>query len=812
MLVLLAVVATSGILAYRSLSAIVDSSGTDTLRDSKRLALKNILSDLADAGNSVHSYSLVKDSAYLQPFYSSLISVDEKLNRLSQLYASDAVHRDAVDSLSYLVAEKYEILRKFLTLHDDQRIVESLQLLAGKMHPNETVNKGPAGNDIPEPVKKESNIFQRIFGKHNKTGEDTVAQKEPVMKEKPINVKEMQGALLKVKEEQLKQLQELNERELLYTKEDKAISDRISALASGLEKHEMEMLTASAKSTEEKMNRTNREIAIFCVVAALLLLLMAVVIAVYIRKNREYSKALALAKTEAENLARAKENFLAVMSHEIRTPMNAVAGFTEQLLQTDLDQEQRKQLEVIRRSGEHLLRIINDVLDFSKLSSGKFTFHREPFSPVNVLDEVVQFLQPVADKKKIALRLQLDHSMPSYVEGDELRLKQVVLNLASNAVKFTDRGEVVISASARARVGDELLLLIHVSDTGIGIPAEKLPHIFNEFEQGDTSISAKYGGTGLGLSITKKMVELQSGKIEVRSRNGGGTEVRVTLPYRVAEKPEEKKPESLHHELLEGKSVLVVDDEEFNRLLLASILKKWKVDMEEAGDAKEALKKIDESSFDAILMDIHLPGMDGKEITKRIRERKDKNSNVPVIALTASAPSLDTTNYAEAGFDDMLSKPFNERDLYRKLLQCMKVKIEKKERTNMKKEKKTAGTDKNGSGRKYDLDSLLRLSNGDTRFFKEMIRTFISSTGEGVDFIVKYAGEKNWEKVAHYTHKISAPCKHLSTQVLLEYIQEIERLAKQNREDGSMPGLVQKMVEEKNILMNQLENELARLG
>src|ERR1051325_6729375 len=332
MLVLLAVVATSGMLAYRSLSAIVDSSGTDTLRDSKRLALKNILSDLADAGNSVHSYSLVKDSAYLEPFYSSVISVDEKLNRLSQLYANDASHREAVDSLSYLVAAKYEILRKFLTLHDDQRIVESLQLLATKMHPQETtVNRNPPGNDIPEPVKKESNIFQRIFGKRTKTVEDTVAQKEPVVKQSPINVKEMQGELLKVKEEQLKALQELNERELLYTKEDKGISDRISAIASGLEKHELEMLSASAKNTEEQMNRTNREIAIFCVMAALLLLVMAAVIAAYIRKNREYSKTLALAKTEAENLARAKENFLAVMSHEIRTPMNAVAGFTEQL-------------------------------------------------------------------------------------------------------------------------------------------------------------------------------------------------------------------------------------------------------------------------------------------------------------------------------------------------------------------------------------------------------------------------------------------------------------------------------------------------
>ncbi|HEY6160863.1 MAG TPA: ATP-binding protein, partial [Bacteroidia bacterium] len=530
MLVLLAVVATSGMLAYRSLSAIVDSSGTDTLRDSKRLALKNILSDLADAGNSVHSYSLVKDSAYLEPFYSSVISVDEKLNRLSQLYANDASHREAVDSLSYLVAAKYEILRKFLTLHDDQRIVESLQLLATKMHPQETtVNRNPPGNDIPEPVKKESNIFQRIFGKRTKTVEDTVAQKEPVVKQSPINVKEMQGELLKVKEEQLKALQELNERELLYTKEDKGISDRISAIASGLEKHELEMLSASAKNTEEQMNRTNREIAIFCVMAALLLLVMAAVIAAYIRKNREYSKTLALAKTEAENLARAKENFLAVMSHEIRTPMNAVAGFTEQLLQTDLDTEQRKQLEIIRRSGAHLLRVINDVLDFSKLTSGKFTFHRAPFSPVNVLDEVVQFLQPIAGKKNIALRLQLDQSVPSYVEGDELRLKQAMLNLAGNAVKFTDKGEVVISASARARVGNELLLLISVSDTGIGIPAEKLPHIFNEFEQADTSISAKYGGTGLGLSITKKMVELQNGKIEVRPRSGGGTEVRVTL-------------------------------------------------------------------------------------------------------------------------------------------------------------------------------------------------------------------------------------------------------------------------------------------
>jgi CheY-like chemotaxis protein len=279
----------------------------------------------------------------------------------------------------------------------------------------------------------------------------------------------------------------------------------------------------------------------------------------------------------------------------------------------------------------------------------------------------------------------------------------------------------------------------------------------------------------------------------------------------VAEKPAEEEMEVLSGGSLAGKSVLVVDDEEFNRLLLASIFRKWGVKMEEAADGEEALRKVNERLFDAILMDIHLPGMDGKEITRKIREGKNEKSGVPVIALTASAPSIDTTNYSEAGFDDMLSKPFNEDDLYRKLLECMKVQIEKTEKPNMKKEKKNAGPDRDGTGRRYDLDSLLRLSNGDTRFFKEMIRTFISSTGEGVDFIEKYAGEKNWEKVAHYTHKISAPCKHLSTQALLEYIQEIEKLAKQNRDDSSMPGLVQKMVEEKNILVTQLENELLRL-
>jgi signal transduction histidine kinase/CheY-like chemotaxis protein len=805
LVVLVCVAGISGILAYRNIFSLVDSSGKNN-SEQKLVALKEIATDLSDADNSVHSYNLVKDEEYLLPFYTAATSIDEKLDHLYQWSTGDPRQSRSIDTLVTLVETRFNILRDFLTLDDDQRIVQSLQQIADKLEQKKDPVKqlNTASASVEDTVKKKSNIIRKIFGRKDKEGNEQPINSDPVVKEKVVDVKEVKGTLVKVKQDQLKKLQENKERELSYTKLDKEVNDKITALITDLEKQELDRNTAQALATNEKIRDTDRSIAVACALFVLLLLLVSFVILRYARRSRNYTVALNKAKTEAEELARMKENFLASMSHEMRTPMNAIAGFTEQLQQTTLDKEQKRQLEIIRDSTEHLVEILNDVLDYSKLQAGKIKLQPVSFRVAKLLKEITQLVTPVAEKKQLLLSHSVSAKVPEVIRCDELRLKQILLNLAGNAVKFTEKGEVKLEADLKTEQGCHHLV-VRVSDTGIGIPGNKLEKIFEEFEQADEGITKKYGGTGLGLSITKKLVELQQGYIEIESEPGKGTVITITIPcvpaslHDIDERPEVKTDTTL----LKGRKILVVDDEAYNRLLLIAILKKWGVTYQEASNGIEAIEQLTAGEFDAVLMDVRMPVMDGLETIRRTRKLEISRASIPAIAVTAAASVQDAARCKEAGFDEVISKPFREMELYHKLAGVMNI-----EGTGELLEEKIVVKE---SGKTYDLGELKRLAGDDDKFFVDMIRTFIDSTAEGVASIVKYAAEKNWEQTGHYAHKIAAPCRHMGANELLLLLQKIESISLKKKEGvEEIPRLAEKVKEGSEILLKQLELELEK--
>jgi signal transduction histidine kinase/response regulator RpfG family c-di-GMP phosphodiesterase len=792
-------------LAWRNLSSLVDAAGQEN-RQSKLITLKEIANDLSDADNSVHAYVLVKDDNYLRPFYEAVGSIDGKLDRLYRDCKGDPKQVRLVDSLGILVGRRFDILRDFLNLDDDKRIVQSLQQIAEKLEVNKkTINTGgSAAPSVEDQEERKSGIIRKIFGRKDETNDQRSVPVDVPVHEKVVDVKDMQGTLVKVKKDQLKKLEENKAQELQFTRQDNEVSDRVTALITAFEKLELDRNDALAEATNQKMRETNRSITMVCALLGLLILLMSWVILRYVRKSRAYTVGLRKAKTEAEELARMKENFLASMSHEMRTPMNAIAGFTEQLQQTELDDEQKRQLEIIRNSTEHLVEILNDVLDYSKLQAGKIKLQPVAFRPAILLKEVTQLVAPVAEKKKLALHHEVHEQVPEVIRCDELRLKQILLNLAGNAVKFTEKGEVRLRASVR-REGPTSLLAVCVSDTGIGIPANKLEKIFEEFEQADEHITNKYGGTGLGLSITKKLVELQNGSIEIESEPGKGTTITVAVPFTPATISEEPvvTEQEMDTTLLKGKNVLVVDDEEYNRLLLIAILKKWGVRYEEAANGIEAIEELSTGSFDAVLMDVRMPVLDGVETVKRIRKLEGRLGEVPSVAVTAAASPADVKRCKEAGFDEVLSKPFKEMELYHLLASVMDI-----EGTGQVKSVRTAPKK---TGKRYDLDELRRLAAGDEKFFTDMIKTFIDSTADGVMHIMAHTKTRNWEQVAHYSHKIAAPCRHMGAETLLRLLQKIEVLARKNEKSvEEIPQLSEKLSEESKILLDELKNELDR--
>lgn len=389
-----------------------------------------------------------------------------------------------------------------------------------------------------------------------------------------------------------------------------------------------------------------------------------------IRKKAE--KQMFMAMQLSEESAKAKQSFLANMSHEIRTPMNVIMGIVQLLRDTPLNEEQTEYLNSMDFAGENLLSIVNDVLDISKIDSGKMTLEKIEFNLHDLVTDLINSIGYRAKEKGLMVNVEFAQNVPSVLLGDPVRLNQILINLISNSIKFTDQGEIKLKIDS-FKSEKNLEVRFTVSDTGIGILPEKQQLIFEEFEQAHTGNKRKYGGTGLGLSIVKKLVDLQNGKVDLKSTFGKGTEFTVTLPYEevnstiVKEKVmDEVMPDK---SMLQGKKMLMVEDNKLNQMVADKFLKSMGIIVTIANNGMEALKILESKNFDAILMDIQMPEMDGYETTRFIRSHfpHPKNS-LPILAMTAHALIGEEKKCIDAGMTDYISKPLKKEALERILI------------------------------------------------------------------------------------------------------------------------------------------------
>ncbi|UII33339.1 response regulator [Fulvivirga ulvae] len=380
------------------------------------------------------------------------------------------------------------------------------------------------------------------------------------------------------------------------------------------------------------------------------------------RRVHERTSELSKAKLDAENASKEKDKFLANMSHEIRTPMNAIIGMAQLLNDTPLTNEQKKYVDSINSASDTLLSLINDILDFSKIEAGMIDFEKKPFSIYTSIKEVLDITSFKCENSPVKLEQNIDPKVPDTVSGDKYRLNQILLNLLSNAVKFTPEGMIKLSVKLRKSSKQNCNLEFSIKDTGIGIPAEKIKTIFDGFTQASSDTTRKYGGTGLGLTIVKSLVELQHGKLSVKSRVGSGSEFIFTLPFESTLSKSEDNTDlkkDTNKDLSQLK-ILVVEDNELNQFLIQSLLLKYNASVNVACDGVEAISILEQTEFDIILMDIQMPNMDGYEATRRIRS---KTQSIPIIAMTAHALVGEKEKCLSAGMNDYITKPIKINDL-----------------------------------------------------------------------------------------------------------------------------------------------------
>ncbi|TCC96201.1 PAS domain-containing hybrid sensor histidine kinase/response regulator [Pedobacter hiemivivus] len=383
-----------------------------------------------------------------------------------------------------------------------------------------------------------------------------------------------------------------------------------------------------------------------------------------ITQRKQVEREMVEAKEQALQLSEAKEMFLSVMSHEIRTPLNAVIGMTHLLMDNDPKPSQIEDLNILKFSGENLLNIINDILDFTKIETGNLHLELMPFSMKALTTDIVTSLGVNASKRENELVLLYDEEIPKLVSGDKTRLYQILMNLLGNAIKFTYQGKIILQLKLIA--SDEQYIAIHfeVSDNGIGIPEDKLSYIFEAFTQAKTDISRKYGGTGLGLAITKRLLELYNSEIEVKSIEDEGTCFSFTLNFLKSSLLATGGELIAQAEAFTGKRILIVDDNEINLLIAKRILGKFGLNIDFALNGEEAIHKVKDERYDLVFMDIKMPGMDGFEATRIIRSQPDNYFKmVPIIALTASTLQNEYRKFKESGMNGHILKPFKPEEI-----------------------------------------------------------------------------------------------------------------------------------------------------
>lgn len=390
-------------------------------------------------------------------------------------------------------------------------------------------------------------------------------------------------------------------------------------------------------------------------------------------KMREYIAQLEITSAELEKSTRAKSEFLATMSHEIRTPMNAILGMTHLLKQDDPRKDQLEPINILDFSGKTLLSLIDDILDFSKIEAGKIEFENIEFELDRLIKVITESFRVTAENKGITMDIEVEEELPNVLVGDPARLTQILNNLISNALKFTEEGHVSLKVRAIDRMDDRVELQFEVSDTGIGIEKDRMDTIFDSFTQASQDTKRKFGGTGLGLTISRQLVELQGGSLYVESEPGEGSSFFVEMVFgkgKGKSVADMNKQDADTAEALKGFRILLAEDNVVNQKVMQRFLQRWDVQLTIVEDGEQAVEEISKNNHDLILMDLQMPNMDGFDATARIRMLDDPyKRNIPIIALTAAALKEVREKVYASGMNDYVTKPFNPADMEQKLVQ-----------------------------------------------------------------------------------------------------------------------------------------------
>ena len=808
-LVVISAIVAASAFTYHSFNQMLQAMDTLSKPEAQLVHLNEVMTEISIAEGSARAYSLTKERHYLQNYWEHFSTINARIQRLQQDMQGNPYQLALIDSVSALLREKQNNLRSFLELKDKEAektpFKKALEIIDQKTQdvPAEPSPQQPVARIRPKIPHQQG--YPRPRSAPAKRQPTRLANLNPNQldaNQADALLDDVKDIISGIESEDSQMKEYLGKQELDIIEQDWLIMDQIRSIIRDVRREEL--LLAETNAARARHIATSSVSTITTVGGVVILgsLLFLIVVFKDLARSNYYRMNLMRAKKRAEKMAQVKEEFLANMSHEIRTPLNAITGFLEQLKKTALDRSQYLYVNTIDSSSDHLLSIVNDILDLSKIESGKLTLNQQPFTVKKVMQTVVDVMRVKAQEKKITISRDIDPALDVVMEGDAHRLRQILFNLVGNAVKFTDQGGVTIQAVAKEITETHITAEFLVKDTGSGIANSKLEHIFGAFNQEDEITGFRYGGTGLGLSICKKLIELQDGWIAVESKVGQGSTFSFAITYQKSTSSVDPAPQLTPVYAMAdvpNKTILVVDDDQVNRLLLEVLSEKWEAQVDIVDGGRAALAAVHRTPYDMVLTDINMPEMDGVELMMKIKEVLP---STPIIAFTATVQPEILKEFLAQGFDDYLLKPFKESDLCAKIVQHTTGQMVTAKSPVLPPPPQQLAP-------AFSLSELTAITRGNPKKLVDILRLFLEHCPQEVENLVQAVRQQHWANLANLAHKLRSPFGQIKAEGLVKELHTIEKKASEPQpEKRELQRATQLFAAQARVIFDRLEEEM----
>lgn len=804
----------------------------NTKPNTKLFKINQILTLIYEAENQTRSYFLLRNKNDFDSYIQTLNKIGENIDSLAINCHDNPNQIKHLSTIKELLSEKKKVITQLKEINSPNkrdflytRALEEVYIQAYELSKISRVVREKiviTHDTIIEPPKKKS-FMKRIFSSNDqsktpykiaiekKTQSDTVIQEgfSP-----DTIVKTLQRALenLKNREDNFKDESVPRETQLLYN--DRVLLDKIRAIATLLETEELQTINRVLNQSTSILQKASYISMLLASIAVGFIIIFLILIFRDISLSRKRQLALQEATRQSEELMKMKEQFLATMSHEIRTPLGTIIGFTEQLQKTKLEGRQEQYVNTIDKASAHLLDLVNDILDLSKIEAGRFTLEMKRFNLTDLLEEVCNSFSLQAKNKNLEMSCIISPELNSEFLGDAFRIRQVLINIVGNALKFTESGSITIKTNIISKNKHNALVNIAVTDTGIGIAPEKQEEVFGYFSQADSGTSRKYGGTGLGLAISRRIIELHNGTISLKSNlNEGSTftiELHLDLPEQTTEpsviQSEVKNQFSMEKLIscIKGKRILVVDDDEVTSMLISSLLKNIELSAEILNDSSKVIEAIEAQPFDMVLTDIHMPGLNGIELLNSIRNHPNEQiRNIPVVASTANVTEKDAI--INSKFSNYLSKPFKEEVLYRTILSvlCTDISNLPELPEDLNEPKYIAKQDS-----LYSLEEVSLFIGNDPEALRRVVNTFVDKSLQTIQEMEDLAKSRNIEDISFRAHKLIPSFKQFKLLNLVDDLVTLERYEEHELPSEKFFATTQRVFDKARPILMKIKNDV----